>query len=369
MGILAFLIILSLLVFVHELGHFFTARKLGIAVEEFGFGLPPRAFGKKFGETIYSINWIPLGGFVRIKGEQGEDPDDPDSFIGRPVWQRALVISAGVIMNAVFAGILLSIGFMVGTPKILDDENLAGATVNDKQVVIASVLDDYPAAEASLEPGDRILAVNEIQIESIPQMQAILDKKIDQEVLVQYERGDSQETTTLRAVAFTDEEGSVDVRGVIGVELLTTGIVSYSFFPAIYHGFITATTLLWDIASAFGTVMYELIAGENVSVDLSGPVGIAVITTEVAKLGFVYLIQFAALLSLNLAIINFIPFPALDGGRFLFLIIEKIKGSAMNQKTEAIIHNVGFGLLMILILLVTVRDLTNLNFWAKLALF
>ena len=374
MGILAFLIILSLLVFVHELGHFFTARRLGIAVEEFGFGLPPRAIGKKIGNTIYSLNWIPLGGFVRIKGEQGEDPDDDDSFVGRPVWQRALVISAGVIMNAVFAAVLLSVGFMVGTPQIIDGQDLAGATVADREVRVASVLKGYPADVAEIEPGDTILAIDDFGITSIGAMQAYLNETTSDTVSVRINR-DGEELSKELPLAVYEEESAVgddsvvlsgETRNVIGVELITTGIVSYGFFSAVTQGFITAGVLLKDITFAFGQVIYDLAVGEEVSVDLSGPVGIAVITTEVARLGFIYLIQFSALLSLNLAIINFIPFPALDGGRFIFLILEKIKGSAINQKTEAIIHNVGFGLLMVLILVVTVRDLTQLNFWERL---
>jgi regulator of sigma E protease len=366
MGILAFLIILSLLVFVHELGHFFTARKLGIAVEEFGFGLPPRAFGIKKGATIFSINWIPLGGFVRIKGEQGDNPDDPDSFIGRPVWQRAMVISAGVIMNVIFAAFLLSIGFIIGTPQLLDDANLNGATVVDKEVRVASILDDYPAFSAGVEPGDILLTIDGVSITSVDSMQNYLADTKATTVVLELSHDSELRTKEIDVVPFEDEAGNALSRNVIGVELITTGIVSYSPLVAVGKGIITTGVLLKDITLAFGQVISDVVTGNSISVDLSGPVGIAVITSEITKLGFIYLIQFSALLSLNLAIINFIPFPALDGGRFIFLILEKIKGTSINQRTESTIHTIGFALLMVLILFVTVRDLSHLNVWEKL---
>lgn len=353
--IIVFVLILGLLVFVHELGHFVAARKNGVKVEEFGFGFPPRIFGIKRGETIYSLNWIPLGGFVKIKGEAGENQEDEDSFAHKKIWQRALILASGVFMNFILAAVLLSVGFMIGLPQVINGEN-GSARIRDAKVQIVQVLEGTPAAGAELKPGDAILSIDGQEILDVTAMQDYLGGKIDVPVKIVFERDNAQFEKEIKPV-FLVETG----RGGIGVGLLKSGIVSYPWYLALWKGAEAAVYFTGEVVVAFYELIKNLIVTQKVSVDLSGPVGIAVLTGEVARMGFVYLLQFTALLSVNLAVINFLPFPALDGGRILFLVIEKIRRKPVSQKIENLVHNVGFALLMLLILLVTFRDVMKFS--------
>lgn len=353
--IIVFVFILGLLVFVHELGHFVAARKNGVKVEEFGFGFPPRMFGVKRGETIYSLNWIPLGGFVKIKGETGEHKEDKDSFANKKIWRRAVILASGVLMNFVLAAVILSVGFMIGLPQVVDGED-GHAIVRDAKVQIVQVLENTPAAEAGLLPGDVILSIDGQKIEDVTVMQDYLGGKIDTPVKIVLERDGQQLEKELKPV-FLTETG----RGGVGVGLLKSGIVSYRWYLAIWKGAENTAFFTKEVVVAFYELIKNLIVTQKVSVDLSGPVGIAVLTGQVARMGFIYLLQFTALLSINLAVINFLPFPALDGGRILFLVIEKIRRRPVSQKIENTVHNIGFALLMILVILVTYRDVIKFS--------
>jgi len=361
-----FLIILTILVLVHEIGHFYAARKFGIAVEEFGIGLPPRAFGIKKKNTIFSLNWIPLGGFVKIKGEQGEHEGDEDSFSHKPIWQRGVVLAAGVSMNVLLAAVLLTIGFIVGAPQILGEKELSSAAIvrNDK-IQIVNTFEGYPAYDV-LHPGDIIHSINGVALTTVEKIQAFITEHAAEPLTFSILRDEATILESITAIPDTEV-----ARSIIGVELVRTGIVSYPITHALVLGPIYTVTLLKDILLAFGDIISNLFRGEEIGVELSGPVGIAFITAEVTRLGISYIIQFAALLSLNLAIINFIPFPALDGGRFMFLMIEKIKGKAVNQRYEGYAHTAGFVLLISLILIVTYQDITKYStyfnsFWSQI---
>lgn len=353
--IIVFILILGLLVFVHELGHFVAARKNGVKVEEFGFGFPPRIFGVKRGETIYSLNWIPLGGFVKIKGEDGENREDEDSFSHKKIWRRAIILAAGVFMNFVLAAVLLSVGFMIGLPQVINGEN-GYAKISDAKVQVVQILENTPAADAGLHPGDAILEIDGQKLEDVEVMQSYLAGKIDMPVRFILER-DGQKIEKEISPTFLIETG----RGGIGVGLIKTGIVSYPWYLSLWKGAESAVLFTGEVAIAFYELIKNLIVTQKVSVDLSGPVGIAVLTGQVARMGIIYLLQFTALLSINLAVINFLPFPALDGGRILFLIIEKIRRKPVSQKIENLVHNIGFSLLMLLILLVTYRDVIKFS--------
>ena len=326
--VLIFIIILGILVFVHEFGHFVSARKLGMKVEEFGFGFPPKIWSKNGKDgVVYSINSIPLGGFCKIKGEDGENRNDPDSFGGKKPWRRAIVLTAGVAMNFLLCAILLSVGYMIGLPQAVDQQALAQGTVKDYKIQIISVLDDKPAKVAGVEIGDVILSFDNQDITK--GVQGLIDytsSKIGQKITYKFARGKEILTKEIEIVDIGQGKGG------IGIGLVETGIVTYSFFSAIGHGFALTGILTKQFVFAFANIIKNLVIGKPVGVQVSGPVGIAVLTGQVAKLGFIYLLQFTALLSLNLAIINFIPFPALDGGRILFLIIEKIRRKPVNQK-------------------------------------
>ncbi len=350
--IILFVIVLSLLVFVHELGHFLMARKMGMKVEEFGFGFPPRLWGVKKGDTLYSINWIPLGGFVKIKGESGDHKHANDSFASKKPWQRFLVLIAGVAMNIVLAAVLFSIGYMIGLPAIVDDTLSRSARVADHELMVMQVVDESPAAVAGVVAGDVLVSIDGRVFTTDADARDYMHKNAGDGVSVVVQtREDIARTYELSSTyleAFDTE--------AVGIAFVSTGLVSYPFFQAIGQGIYATGQMTYEVGRAFYVLIRDLIVTQEVAVELSGPVGIAVMTGEVAARGLVYLIQFTALLSINLAIINIFPFPALDGGRILFLIIEKIRGRALNERFEIMTHNLGFLLLMGLIVFVTYKD-------------
>jgi regulator of sigma E protease len=370
--LVVFIFILGLLVFVHEFGHFIVAIKNGVKAEEFGFGFPPRAIGvvktedgwkivwrakptdKNFKNTIYSLNWIPLGGFVKIKGEMGEDATDSDSFVRKKIWQRMLIISAGVAMNIVTAAVFLSIGFGIGMPQVLDDNVSRFARVRDAEIQIVNVMAGTPAEKAGIAYGDIIVSIDGKDFEKMSDLGGYVGGKEGVVTKMQIKRGED----ILEKEIIPQRIEEYNVTGY-GIGMVRVGVVSYPWYIAPWEGLKETLFYIKEISRAFGLLLKDLVMGDKISVDLSGPVGIAVLTGKVARLGIIYLLQFVALLSVNLAIINFLPFPALDGGRLLFLVIEWFRGKPVNQRIENIIHNVGFTLLLIFIVLITYRDFTK----------
>jgi regulator of sigma E protease len=367
--ILIFFVVLSALVFVHELGHFLTARYFGVRAEEFGMGLPPRLFGvQKFngrwrlvsakyqpkeGEsTVYSVNLIPVGGFVKIKGENGEEEKASDSFGSKPIWQRNLILAAGVTMNVVLCALLLAVTFMIGTPGFADQE-YRGASVSGSQVKVLEILPGSSAEQAGLKIGDVVLSVDGAEISSVEELKAILSVSIDQEVVLGLER--FTEKLALTVTPSANDEG----KGEIGIAIAEINLVKYPWYLAIWQGIKMTWLWLLLIFSALWGLVRQLFGGASSGVDFTGPIGIAVMTGQATKMGLTYLLQFTALLSLNLAIINILPFPALDGGRILFLTIGKLRGKMIAAKWENLSHNLGFALLMLLIVFITYRDIAR----------
>jgi regulator of sigma E protease len=350
--LMLFLVMLSLLVFAHEFGHFIVAKKSGMKVEEFGFGFPPRLFAVRRGDTDYSVNWIPLGGFVKIKGESGQNRGDADSFASKPAWKRFAVLIAGVAMNLALAAVLLSAGFMAGLPSAAEGDLPAGAAVEDARMRVVTVAPDSPAARAGIETGDELLSIDGRTFDAAEAARAYIGREGDGGIEVAVRKNDGAVTTVTLAA---EDIPGVGVHGV-GVGLVRTGLVSFPPHLAIWHGVGATVVYTSEVIGAFADLLKGLVVRQEVSVDLSGPVGIAVMTGEAAQLGFTYLLQFAALLSINLAVVNVLPFPALDGGRILFLAVEAIRRRAVDQRLEATVHNVGFALLMALVVLVTYRD-------------
>ncbi len=351
--ILILVIVLSVLVFVHELGHFVTAKMAGIKVEEFGFGFPPRLAGVKRGDTIYSLNWIPLGGFVKIKGESGGSAHERDSFSSRKPWQRALILCAGVAMNLVLAWFLLSVGYMIGLPQVAEDLP-AAASVSNAKIQVYSVLKNSPADLAGLETGDTIIALDGRLVGSVNDFRDFTASHEGVPITVSVSRdGASLDKPVVpKRLSETGQPG-------IGVAIVKTGLVSYPWYLAPVEGLDATISFVREIWAAFYGLFRDLFAARGVSVEFSGPVGIAVLTAEMVKLGFRYLLQFTALLSVNLAVINILPFPALDGGRVLFLAIEKVRGRAVSARIENLTHNIGFALLMLLVLVITYQDVVK----------
>lgn len=370
MSLILFLLVLSVLVLIHEAGHYVTARLFGVKADEFGYGFPPRLIGfvkdgrgkwKKIGRTdkgkyrntIWSINWLPLGGFVRIKGEQPGEEDGPDSFHNKPIWQRVLILAAGVTMNWLLAFLLFAAVFMSGTLAVLEDLP-AGATVTDRSVRITQVLPGSPAERAGFAINDTVVSINGVAPTTFENAREIIFDQGEQTFPVVIERAHVQHTLTVTP-AFVTEANRV----ALGIGLADVGLVSFSPPTAAKAAALATFGYTRAILGTFGDLVKDLFAWRAPSQDLSGPVGIAVLTGQIAQQGIIPLLQFAAVLSINLAVINFLPIPALDGGRVLFLVIEKLRRRAMSRRLEAGIHNVAFLVLISLILIITVRDVSR----------
>ena len=367
-----FIAVLAVLVLSHELGHFISARKSGMKVYEFGFGFPPRAFGwykdpitKKIrfvgknyeakdcpADTLYSVNWLPLGGFVSIRGENEQDLA-PDSFQTKSFWPKATTIVAGVVMNIVLAGFLFGVGYLFGLPQVTD-QLPNSAKVENRRVEILQIISGKPAETAGLQEGDAVIKVGSIVNPRLKEMQDYVNLHQEENISVSVKRGEEIITKEIKPFVYSDTG-----RAGIGVAIAELGTVSYPWYLAFYYGFKNAFVMFGSIAVAFYDFIVGLFVGTSAAGDMAGPVGIAVMTGKIAKLGFIYLLQFTAVLSLNLAFINILPIPALDGGRLLFLILNKINKKLAPAKFEQIAHSVGFMLLMILILAVTIKDLTT----------
>ncbi|KKP24640.1 MAG: Membrane-associated zinc metalloprotease [Candidatus Nomurabacteria bacterium GW2011_GWE1_32_28] len=365
MNILIFIIILLVLVLIHEFGHFFSAKKFGIRVDEFGFGFPPKLFGIKKGETEYTFNLLPIGGFVKIFGENPDEentngPDASRSFINKPKYKQAIVLLAGVFANFLLAWILFSIGFLSGLPTSVGSEP-KGYKIVDSHLVVVSVLDDSPSEKGGLRSGDRIISLrseNEIVSEINPDiLKSFVVSHGDKEIEIGYTRGKNIETNIVKIIPI---KNSVNESYSIGISMDQIGIVKLPILRAFWEGF----KLDWFVAKGTVIGLYTLIKegimGEGSFDSVTGPVGMVGIVGDAYQFGFVYLLSFAGLISVNLAIINLLPFPALDGGRLFFLLIEKIKGSRINPKFANGANMVGFLILIILMLLITYHDIIKL---------
>ncbi len=363
-----FLLILSVLVLIHEAGHYIAARMLGVKAEEFGYGFPPRAVGfvkvngkwkkvagrdrSEYKDTIWSINWLPLGGFVRLKGESGES-EDKDSFLSKPGWQKFIILAAGVVMNWLFAALVFSAGFSLGVPA--ETRDLPDyAIVSDRRIQVTEVIAGSAAEKAGFKLGDRIIKIDGQTQNNADDYRALLAQKSAQDALLSVEISRNGQAQTIETkAAYVEALG----RNGLGVALTDTGTVRFPVHIAIAQGFVTTFEYTKLIIFSFFSLIRDLFVERRVTADLSGPVGIAVLTGSVAEQGFWALMQFSALLSLNLAVINFLPIPALDGGRALFVVVEGLRRRRNNPRFEAAIHQIGFVALLILIFLVTAQDL------------
>ncbi len=353
-SIIAVIIVLSVVIFVHEFGHFFAAKKIGTKVEEFGFGLPPRIYGIKKGDTTYSINWIPFGGFVKIKGETADDKQiDQDSLLSKKIWQRALVMSAGIVMNLVLAVVLMSVSFMIGVPADVDGIG-PNAQVTDERIQVLALEKEMPAEAAGLQTADKILSIDGQRFTNIEEINNYNKDKFDQEITLEIERDQEVISTNLVLAGITDEDGTK--RAVMGVSLLEVGTVRYPILQSIWYGIKYTYTFLLLIAVFLYNLVKDLIAGQPVGDAVTGPIGVAFLTSKVVKLGFSYIMQFVAIISINLAVFNLIPFPALDGSKLVFLGIEKIRRKRVSLKVENGFHTVGFVMLIILAVVVAIKD-------------
>jgi regulator of sigma E protease len=337
---------LSLLILGHEAGHFFAAKLFGLKVDEFGFGFPPRIFAIKRGETEYSFNWLPFGGFVKISGERGEfaladqnpeskDTDQKKLFFAQPTWKKSIILLAGVIINFIFGWLLISAAFMIGTPQAL---------------VIGGVEAGSPAQQVGIEAGDVVKGFTDSQ-----SFINFIDAHRGQPTEIAITRNDKEIdfTVTPRTITAPNE-------GAVGVDLADAGSPRESPLPALWDGLQSAVSLLGLTVVAFYDLIKNLLVHASLLPGVVGPVGIFGVAEETGHIGLVYLLQFLGVISINLAVVNCIPFPALDGGRFLMTIIEKIKGSAIPDKVEGWVNGLGFAFLLLLMVLLTIRDVRGL---------
>jgi len=372
--VIAIIVVLSILVLVHEFGHFIVAKLLGIKVEEFGFGLPPRALGIKKGETIYSINFLPIGGFVKLYGEDlpadathqtlqaGEAgagsaklkvksekfkvEDESRAFFARPAWQRLAVVIAGVVMNFLLAVVIISYLFSV-----------VGVSSPGKEVVITGIAKDAPAISSGLKIGDTIEELNGTKITDAGQILILTKEHLGEKVTVKVksENGDVKNIEITPRKEYPKNEGPMGISISQNVE-----VKKYPWYEAPFVGTKEALNISFLIVSGIGMVLYQLIASGSVPADVAGPVGIAQLTGKFAQLGIYPLMSFVSFFSLNLAILNILPIPALDGGRLLFILIEVVTGRTVNKKFEGYAHAIGMALLLGLIVLITAHDLIRL---------
>lgn len=363
--ILAFIIIFSVLVLVHEWGHFYFARRAGIKVEEFGIGLPPRAkelFKDKKG-TVYSLNWIPFGGYVRLYGEDSSDPKilkSKDSFASKSILQRSAVIVAGVFMNFVLAWFLITICLTVGmkpflvTQTDLDKASAAGYITVQQVLHVNEILPNSPLAKTDLKADDLITSINGKLVPLAANLPAIL--KPGHSVTLKILRGKKEGALTVTP----DEKGKLGFSVSDSPYVLYLKDEKYAFYDAPFEAVKEVGRLSYLTLHMLGDVVVSLVKKFAIPAGVSGPVGIAKMTYHFMQEGIIALMQFMAMLSISLGVINIMPFPALDGGRFLSIIFEVISGRKPNAKWEGIIHAVGFALLLILIAVITWNDIRNL---------
>ena len=381
MTILIFVIILGVLVLVHEIGHFIFAKKGGVHVEEFGIGYPPRAFtiGEKWG-TRFSINWIPFGGFVKILGEnydqevRGSDlkteSKESKDFSNTPSskpqdsrftqvsrkWQ-ALILFGGVLFNILFAWFLFTVGFLIGIPSSV--ENDFNAEIINPQLTVVSVLPDSPAFIAGIKSGDKILKIglredSLVDVKDSAFVSEVVNDSKDK-VFIELSRG----SDNIVKEVLPDDQTFTDKK-IIGISMDMVGTITLPLHKSIYEGFRVTYRMVYYTTIGLSELVLDAFKGEADMNQVTGPVGIVGLVGDASRLGFSYLITFTALISINLAIINMIPFPALDGGRLLFVAIEGITKKPINPKFAMVANTVGFGILILLMLVVTYRDIVKL---------
>ncbi|MFQ6003189.1 MAG: RIP metalloprotease RseP [Candidatus Zixiibacteriota bacterium] len=348
--LLATIFVLGILIFFHELGHFLVAKKSGIRVERFSLGFPPKLIGKKIGDTEYCVSWIPLGGYVKMAGE---DPDEkkingePWEFMSKPVHTRAFVVFAGPAMNFILAILIFwGIIFFAGKQEIHENTNQIGL-----------VAPGGPADKTGIKPGDRIISINGIEVSTFKEMAEIIYRQVEKPVEVKWRREGEEYTATIITFKdrILDEKGEIRYVGKIGIGPSYTTI-KVGFFRSLLEGidtslFILVETIKFIVGLITGTASIKLIGG---------PVFIAQVAGQTAKTGIVNLLSFTALLSVNLSLINVLPIPVLDGGHLLFLGIEKIKGKPLSIKQRTALQHIGLAFLILLIIFITYNDFVRL---------
>ncbi len=371
MSIIIFVIIITALIFAHELGHFLFAKLFKMRVDEFAIGFPPKIFSWKYGETTYSVNLIPFGGFVKIYGENneeesifsGKEPGRSLSFSNQPRKNQILVLIAGIVFNILFAWMLFSTSLYIGAPT-------AAGPGETGKLMISSVISASPAELSGLKPGDVITEID------LPNGQAGTAKIITNPTpddIKNVVAGSNGKSIALQI----DRSGKViplnitPTKGIsgeskdfaIGIEMVLVTIKKLSLVSSVLQGFQTTITSFKDTAIGIYSFLFQAVQAKANLGQVSGPVGIISIVGDASRFGFGYLLSFAAVISLNLAVINLIPFPALDGGRIFIVCIEAIRRKAIKARTINWINGIGFLILIIFMIVITYSDLSRIFGW------
>ncbi len=369
MSLFLFVVVLAVLVLSHEFGHFIIAKFFGIRVDEFGFGFPPKLYGIKKGETEYTFNLIPFGGFVKIYGEDtseellsGKDKDSKRALTGKPKLVQAAVLVGGVFFNFLLAWFLISTGITIGAPVSVSalPERLI---VNDVKLTITNVFPDTPADKAGLKSGDNIifLSTDEQALQdsdlTVDRVKDFIATHGDKKIFLGYKRG--EEINTVEVVPI---KGILEEKTAIGVSLDMVGVLKLPFYRSALEGFVITARLTRDMVFGLTEFIFGFFTGESSLKSVSGPIGIIGIVGDASKMGLVYLLNIIAIISINLAVLNMMPFPALDGGRLMFLFFEYLKGSPISPKVFNAVNIIGFIVLMSFMLVVTYGDVVKIFF-------
>jgi len=385
MFILLAIIALSILIFFHEAGHFLMAKIFAVKVEEFGIGYPPRMGGFVFqkgkpkffwgrknpalssNKTIYSLNWVPLGGFTKLKGEM-DSPLEKDSFSAQAWWKKILVAAGGAIMNIFLAVAIFSFLCLIGIPRDLSQEDLTtGKIVSPITIQIGGVFPNSPASEANLQAGDVLLGIDDQVFAEVAEVQHYIQSKIGESIEIKIKRTQEVIVQELSVLSYQDifkdeDEIAQDSlnKGFIGVSLSKTALVRYPWHQALTKGWSMTLYLLGQIFAGLGLIFKTLIFKHKMVGGVLGPIGITQMISSVAQISFIYLLHFVAVISVAIGAFQLIPFPALDGSRILLALFEGLRGRPLNQRVEIITTNIGFYLLLLLLAVISFREIVNL---------
>lgn len=345
------------LVTLHEFGHFITAKKFGVKVEEFGIGYPPRIVGKKIGDTIYSLNLLPFGAFVKMPGEIGQI-EDSSSFSQKPIWQRAVIVLAGVISFWIMAAVLFGIVIGMGAPTAISDDENSG--VINPRVQLAGIAKNSPADIAGLKIGDNIIEIKnssgyDKKIDKIRDLQESIIANRGQLVTVTIERGKD-----VFDVSLLSRENPPAGEGALGVSLVRVAIKSYPWWQAPWRGIVATVNLTGGVIVGYAQAITNIFNGLPSGVEMTGPVGIVSLFSQISKLGINYFLQFVGMVAVYVAIFNVLPIPSVDGGKLLFLIIEAVRKKPVSQKVEQVVTTACFSFLILLMIFVTIKDVIKL---------
>jgi len=339
-----FIILLSVLIFFHEFGHFLVARLFGVAVEEFGFGLPPRIWGKRIKGTLYSLNLLPIGGFVQLKGETGEELGfgGTDSFAIKSKLKRVGIVAAGALGNFVLAWLIFAILFNFGMP------------VQAGKVLVGEVFEGSPAAVSGILPGDYILSLDGTSTKTAVELSQLANARLGKTVSLEFEHKGEQIKVNIvpRAKPPAGE-------GPLGVSIATAFTTeTVPFWQTPFLGLRETARTLSFMVGSLGQMVSDLFQGKGVQV--GGPVAIFTYSKIYGNEGLKSFLDFIALISINLVVVNLLPIPALDGGRILLIGVEALRRKKLSPRTEAAINSIGLALLLVLMVLISIRDIRTL---------